>query len=126
MPRNLLSYPGDQDTDILVELIDEEDNYEAYRGAAEVITKKAKKSFNDTLDSLKLITEQVVGKLKEVRDSPDEVTLQLGVKITAEADIVLAKVNGATHMNLTLKWKKAPEKEAKPAVLPGSPPLAGE
>jgi len=108
MSNQLLSFQTDAETEILVEILSAEDGYDTYRGPAERVAAKAQKSFDATLDSLKLVTQKVVNKLTEIKNSPDEVTLELGIKINAEADVVLTKVGGETHMNLTLKWKKAP------------------
>lgn len=119
MPETLLVFSGDGQSEIRVELISDEAAHGGYRsGLGEKAVRRAQKTFGDTLDSLKHITQQVVDKLREIQDSPDEVVLELGVKINAEADIVLSKVGGETHMNLTLKWTKS-----KPQA-PAPPPAA--
>ena len=118
----------EDEPEILIELIDEpaDDRYRSgYRGdLSEKAAKRVHKSFDKTLDSLKAVTQKVIHKLQELKDSPDEVTLQMGVKINGEADAVLTKIGGETHLNLTLTWKK-PAQGSPPA--PGSeptPPLA--
>lgn len=118
----------EDEPEILIELIDEQedDRYRSgYRGdLGEKAAQKVQKSFDKTLDSLKSITQKVIYKLQEIKDSPDEVTLEMGVKINGEADAVLTKIGGETHLNLTLKWKKTPEPAPQKPQGESSPPTA--
>lgn len=119
----------EDEPEILIELIDAQadDRYRSgYRGdLSEKAAERVHKTFDKTLNSLKAVTQKVIHKLQELQDSPDEVTLQMGVKINGEADAVLTKIGGETHLNLTLKWKKTPEPGPQaPPEGESKPPLA--
>ncbi len=48
----------------------------------------------------------IIGKVRELKDSPDEVEVKFGVKMTAEMGAVIASANVEGNYEITLKWKK--------------------
>jgi hypothetical protein len=65
-----------------------------------------KKKFDEAVSVIKSIGNSVVTKVKEISDSPDEVSVELGIKFTAEAGAIIAKTSTEGTLKLTLKWKK--------------------
>ena len=68
--------------------------------------------FQQSLNSLKAYTAQVLADLNEF--SPDEVEVSFGIKAGVEANTImfgLAKASGEASYTVTLKW--APEKNKK-------------
>lgn len=117
MPQEILSFE-DADGTISVELIDPAQKSTTYRGGAGSpnIT-KATKSFDKALDSVRAIANKAKNTFKDIADSPDEISLEMGIKITAEAGAVLAAVGGEVHFKIEIKWTKD-----KPSSSPVEPP----
>jgi hypothetical protein len=64
-----------------------------------------KVSFEDSLDSVKKLGENIFNKLKSIDNSPDEIDVQFGLKLTAEAGVVITNIGGEVHVNVSMKWK---------------------
>ena len=96
-------------------MVEVEDNSRTTRsGRGNEPEEKAPKRFEKALAPLKSVAGLVMNKIREIKDSPEEVTLEMGVKLTAEAGAVLTKAGGEAHFKLTIKWKNE-EKTDKPA-----------
>jgi hypothetical protein len=59
--------------------------------------------------SFESTVERVVPALRAIGDrmkvlSPDELTVAVGVKLTAEAGVIVAKASGEANFTVTLKW----------------------
>ena len=66
------------------------------------VAAKATASLEDALDRL-IPTIQTIGdRVKSL--APDECSVALGVKLTAEAGVIVAKAAGEANFTITLKW----------------------
>lgn len=59
-------------------------------------------SFESAIDRLLPAVRAVGDRMNEL--APDEWTVALGVKLTAEAGVVIAKAAGEANFTVTLKW----------------------
>ena len=103
----LIEVPFEDGSSIVVEV----DEPEQAGGVVKVarpgeIAGKASQTFEAALDKLKPVAAAVITKLRSLRDSPDEIELEFGLKLSAEAGIFVASVGGEAHYKLTLKWKR--------------------
>ncbi|MEU4212371.1 CU044_2847 family protein [Streptomyces sp. NPDC026206] len=48
----------------------------------------------------------VLGKVADLPRQPDRITLELGLKLSAEAGVFLAKTAGEGSLTLTLEWDR--------------------
>ena len=81
--------------------------------AAEQIVTQTAQTLREALQPLAQMSQQVLEQFAE--SSPQEVEVQFGVALTAEAGAVLTKAGAACHLNVTLTWKQS----AKPAPAGG-------
>lgn len=65
-----------------------------------------KRKFEEAVNVIKAVGNSVVSQVKEIKDSPDEVSIELGIKFTVEAGVVIAKTSSEGTLKLTLNWKK--------------------
>jgi hypothetical protein len=79
----------------------------------ESIKEKAPVVFEKSLAPLKGVVGVVMRQLQEIKESPDEVTLEMGIKLSAEAGVVLTQAGGEAHFKLTIKWKDSDELTVK-------------
>jgi tetrahydromethanopterin S-methyltransferase subunit B len=66
--------------------------------------KKANETLESALDQVTPALKSVAGKLRNL--SPDGITVEFGLTLTAEAGVVLAKGSTEVHFAVTLSWSK--------------------
>ncbi|MFB2969676.1 CU044_2847 family protein [Aerosakkonema sp. BLCC-F183] len=70
------------------------------------LVEDAKKSFDEALDKIKPIATKVISKVRDISDSPDEVEVKFGLKMSVESGVIMTSVGGEANYEITLKWKK--------------------
>lgn len=70
----------------------------------EMIT-RAQISFEDALEKMRPATTILIKKLRSLPDQPDEIGVEFGLKLTAEAGAVLASAGAEANYKVILKWK---------------------
>ena len=85
-------------------LLKEDKDY--YRGDDETTFQKARKSFEQALNPIKLIADKTLANIRKFNDVPEEVTMTMGVKFSGEANVILSKIAGEANFELTIKWSK--------------------
>lgn len=73
-------------------------------GLAQGLFVGTNESFQSALSQVKSAAETVVDKLRSLAAPADEVTLEFGVKLSAETGAVIAKASTDAHFTVTLKW----------------------
>ncbi|WP_285100880.1 CU044_2847 family protein [Promicromonospora sp. MEB111] len=63
-----------------------------------------KATLDEALDDLRGVVEAVDTKMRSLAVSPDEITLALGVSMTTEAGVVIARASTEANLSLTLRW----------------------
>ena len=78
----------------------------AVRGVqpAQVID-KAKQTFDSAISKLTPIAECIIKELTTSVNAPSEITVEFGIKMNAEAGVVLAKSSIEANFKVTLTWK---------------------
>jgi hypothetical protein len=67
---------------------------------------QAKQSFEEAIDKIKPVAETIITKLRDLSELPDEVEVKFGVKMSAEAGVVLTSAGVEANYEITLKWHK--------------------
>jgi ribosome-associated translation inhibitor RaiA len=62
-------------------------------------------SLASALDNVMPAIDTVVRKVRERRIAPDEVTLELGLKVGGEHGVILTKGTAEANLKLTVKWR---------------------
>ena len=75
-------------------------------GVGDGIVQKMQKKFEDVLDGIPTVAEAVLSRLAGLTSKPDEVSIQLGFKIEASGNLVLASTAVEGHCHLTLGRKR--------------------
>ena len=110
--KRLVEFPLEDGSTIWVEV----DEPERAGGAARVsrggdkTIDKANQSFETALDKVKPTANAVISKLRDLADSPDEITVEFGLKLSAQAGVVLAAASIEANYKVTLKWTKKNKK----------------
>lgn len=105
--KHLVEFPLEDGSTILVE-VDEPDG--AGRTArvkrGDKTVREANQTFEKALDRVKPTANIVISKLRGLYDSPDEISVEFGLKLSAKAGIVLAAAGIEANYKVTLKWQK--------------------
>ena len=104
--KPLIEFPLDGDDSILVEVEELPPSELVANFPGQQVVVKAQTSFADAMDKIKPVAANIIGKVRELKDSPDEVEVKFGVKMTAEMGAVIASANVEGNYEITLKWKK--------------------
>lgn len=74
-------------------------------GRAGQIVGEAAQSLEAALESVAPVAQSVLAKLRPAR--PQEITVEFGVMLTAEAGAVITKAASGCHLKVTLRWDGA-------------------
>ncbi|UQX00060.1 CU044_2847 family protein [Streptomyces sp. RerS4] len=83
---------------------------------------RASRSFGEMVDGIRPVADGFVSRLSGLVHRPDEITLEFGVSLSAEADVVIASTATAANFAVTLTWN-APVAPAGPVdpIAPTAP-----
>jgi Trypsin-co-occurring domain 1 len=73
---------------------------------------ESSETFQVALSQVKSAAEAMIDGLRSLAKPADELTLEFGVKLTAETGAVIAKVSTDAHFTVTLKWKRGDDVKA--------------
>ncbi|MFG3249988.1 CU044_2847 family protein [Streptomyces sp. NPDC048187] len=65
---------------------------------------RAERSLGEMLDTVRPVAENFVGRFRGMVDAPDEITLEFGVSLSAEANVVIASTATAANFSVSLTW----------------------
>jgi len=81
-------------------------------GRGEEVPQRAQQTFESALDKVRPAAQAIIQKLRALHDPPDEIGVEFGLKMNAEAGAVIAAAGVEANYKVTLKWKR---EEKKPA-----------
>ena len=111
--KQLVEFPSETGEPILVEVEDVGFGGETRRGlSTSAVVERAQTSFEDALDKAKPIASGLIGKLRGLGDSavesPEEVQVEFGLILSAEAGAVLAAASATANYKVTMTWRRSP------------------
>jgi hypothetical protein len=89
---------------VVVEMEEEQAGLVPAGRRAGEIAREAAQTFEDAIASILPAAEIVTRELRKL--TPDELGVELGIKLTAEAGAVIAKAGGEANFKVTLKWSE--------------------
>jgi hypothetical protein len=109
--KRLVEFPSGTGEAILVEVEDVGLSGETRRGLSpSAVVERAQTSFEDALEKAKPMATSLVGKLRAIGnatgDPPDEVQVEFGIVLSAEAGAVLASASAGANYKVTMTWKQ--------------------
>ncbi len=110
--KRLIEFPLENGECMLVEVDEPEQGGLVQASRSGEVIARAQQTLEDALERVKPAAQSVIEKLRKLNDSPDEVQVSFGLKLSAEAGAVLAAGGIEANYNVTLKWvKNKPEKK---------------
>ena len=71
-----------------------------------VLIEKTSRTFEQTIGMIGPLTEILIEKITAVAQKPDEMALELGVKLSAEGGLVIASASMEGQVTIKLLWKR--------------------
>lgn len=106
--KYLVEFPLEDGNTIVVEVNEwkEEDGTQRVaRGVGEVL-KQAPQTFEQALSKIRPATEKVITSLRELIQKPDEVEMEFGFRLSAEAGVIITSASTEANYKVTLHWKE--------------------
>lgn len=101
----LVKYPLESGGYIFIELTEtasESGIVKAGRG----YTEEAALSFESAINTLSPIANAIISKLDSINKPPDEASVEFGLSMKADANIIVVKGTADANFKINLKWKK--------------------
>ena len=115
--KRLIEFPLEDGSTILVEANEPEPEGGIVRAARPVeVIARASQTFEHALDVVRPAAATILKKLRALHDQPDEIEVEFGLKVSAEAGAFVASAGVDANYTVRLKWKK-PESPAQPEKL---------
>jgi len=106
----LVEFPLEDGTSLLVESGGSGPGERVTRtGRPSEVIEKARLTFEEALDRVQPAAAIVLRKLRSLAESPDEVEIEFGLKLSAEAGAFIASTGVEGNYKVTVKWKRVLE-----------------
>jgi hypothetical protein len=76
------------------------------RGDPKDVIEPTTLAFETALAKLKPICSAIVKQAKELAEQPEEFSVEFGVKLSAEAGVIIASTAAEANLKVSVKWKK--------------------
>lgn len=77
------------------------------------IPEKARLGFEEAVDKIRPAAESIIKRLRDLTDSPDNVGVEFGLKLTGTAGAVIASTAVEANIKVTLAWNRRHERNAR-------------
>ncbi|MDP1624703.1 MAG: CU044_2847 family protein [bacterium] len=114
--KHFIEYPLEDGGSVIVEIDNDNQlsgSVQASRGTESIVT-KAKQTFDNALERIKPAANVIIKKLRGLTDAPDEIEVEFGIKLGAEAGAVIATTSMEANYKVVLKWIKPRTQAKKP------------
>ncbi len=98
---------------MLVEIDEPEQGGLVKASRAEGVIAKAQQTLEKSLDKVQPAAEYLLHQLRKLHDSPSEIQVAFGLKLSAEVGAVLAAASAEANYTVTLTWTKEKQKAAR-------------
>jgi len=74
------------------------------------VPEKAHQTFEAALDKIRPAAQTIIKKLRALHDPPDEIKVEFGLKLNAQAGAFIAAAGTEANYKVTLTWKREEKK----------------
>ena len=105
--KRFIEFPFEDGSTIVVEVNEPEGERGTRRAArgTEEEPEKAPQTFEQALSKIRPATEKVITTLRNLIQKPDEVEMEFGFSLSAEAGVIIASASTQANYRVTLRWK---------------------
>ena len=111
--KRLVEFPMEDGSTILVEVDEPGFGGGTLRsGRPGEMIERATVTYEEALGKIQPAAVSIISRLRHMPEPPSEISLELGISLSAEAGAFIASAATQAHLILTLKWSAAPPKQA--------------
>ena len=105
--KRLVEFPTDDGGIIVVE-VDEPGHGGTLRSGrgGDDLAERAKVRYEEALNNVQPAAVGVIKQVRALPDPPDEVSLELGIKLNSEMGAIIASASAEAHFVLKLTWRR--------------------
>ena len=94
---------------VLVEVSDASSAGPVTRGlGVDKVAEHAHRTFEEAVDRVRPAAQAIISRLRDLADSPDQVQVEFGVGINAEAGGFIASASTTANFKVTITWRRPP------------------
>jgi hypothetical protein len=107
MLKHFIEFPLEDGSTIVVEVQEPEGERGMRRAArgSEEEPEKAPQTFEHALSKIRPATEKVIATLRGLVQKPDEIEMEFGFSLSAEAGVIIASASTQANYRVTLRWR---------------------
>lgn len=110
--KRIIEYPLEDGGTILVEVDEPEiDSGLVEAGIHTEMIVQAQQSFEKAMGTVKPAADTIVKNINSLDVKPDEIEVEFGIKLSAEAGAFLAAAGAEANFKITLTWKEKDEEK---------------
>lgn len=102
---HIAQVPLDSGATVKIEIADDMDSIEPV-GRGGRTTATAARTLNNALEQVAPAIDAVVGTMRGRLSAPDKISVQFGVKLTAETSAVITKATAEANFTITVEWNR--------------------
>jgi hypothetical protein len=107
--RDLIRFPLADGGELIVE-VDDQDAGMGRVGRLGDAAARASITYDQALDSIRRAADATLRQFRQMATRPDQVEVEFGVRLTAEAGAIMARTGGEAQLTVRLTWSAtAPE-----------------
>jgi Trypsin-co-occurring domain 1 len=103
----LLKFNSEEGATVLVEVADDPRESVTRGGRTQTAVVEARESLERVLGQLGPMVKGIVSELRSTADWPDEVEIEFAVKVSADSNVIIARVGGEANFRIALRWSGA-------------------
>src|SRR5687767_4013275 len=103
---DVMRFGGSDGDAVLIELADARTDEVRRGGLSTSAVVDASKTLEQVIAQLKPLTEAFASEVR-VTDGPEEVELEFAVRMSADANLVIAKTTGEANFRMKLRWSRS-------------------
>ncbi|MFF3718708.1 CU044_2847 family protein [Streptomyces prasinus] len=77
------------------------------------VAARAARSLDDMLAGIRPVAENFVSTFRDMPDGPDEIGVEFGLTLSADADPVISRTTGQANFTVTLTWRRPSDRAAE-------------
>jgi hypothetical protein len=104
--RRLVEFPLEDGTSMIVEIEEPDQGGLVKASRVDDVIVKAQQTLEKSLEKVKPAAQVVIQQLRKLHDTPDEIQVAFGLKLSADAGAILASAGAEANYTVTLKWIK--------------------
>ncbi len=105
--KQLVEFPLEGGGSIVVEVDKPTGDASRLRSAnPNELVEKAKQTLETSLEKVRPAAAAIISRLRTISEPPDEIGVEFGIKLSADAGVILASAGAEANFTVTLTWKR--------------------